>query len=113
MRYDKFSIIHIAFVIIALTLISLSVVVFNDIDIPFGQAAFSGQQQQPPPMGVKILSPSEDDNITIASNSNFEISGTSIDDTNIDCKVSIILNNVKPYQEAIPTGPGGDGDRYR
>ncbi|HET6799997.1 MAG TPA: discoidin domain-containing protein [Nitrososphaeraceae archaeon] len=110
MRYDKFSIIHIAFVIIALTLISLSVVVFNDIDIPFGQAAFSGQQQQPPPMGVKILSPSEDDNITIASNSNFEISGTSIDDTNIDCKVSIILNNVKPYQEAIPTGPGGDGD---
>lgn len=73
----------------------------------------SGQQQvqQAPPMGVKILSPSKDDNSTIVNNTNdFEIYGTSTDNTNTDCKVSIILNNIKPYQEAIPTGPGGEGD---
>ena len=109
MRYDKLSIIHIAFVIIALTLISFSLVVSDNIDISSGQTVSSGQQQvqQAPPMGVKILSPSKDDNITIV---NFEIYGTSTDNTNTDCKVSIILNNVKPYQEAIPTGPAGEGD---
>jgi hypothetical protein len=113
LRYDKFSIIHIAFVIIALTLISFSLVVSDNIDISSGQTVSSGQQQveQAPPMGVKILSPSKDDNITIVNNSNdFEIYGTSTDNTNTDCKVSIILNNVKPYQEAIPTGRAGEGD---
>ena len=73
----------------------------------------SGQQQvqQAPPMGVKILSPSNDDNTPIVNNTNdFEIYGTSTENTNTDCKVSIILNNIKPYQEAIPTGPGGEGD---
>ena len=109
MRYDKFSIFHIAFV----TLISFSLVVFGNIEISFGQTTSSVQQQvqQAPPMGVKILSPSKDDNTTIVNNTNdFEIYGTSTDNTNTDCKVSIILNNIKPYQEAIPTGPGGEGD---
>ena len=109
MRYDKFSIVHIAFV----TLISFSLVVIGNTEISSGQTMSSGQQQvqQAPPMGVKILSPSKDDNSTIVNNTNdFEIYGTSTDNTNTDCKVSIILNNIKPYQEAIPTGPGGEGD---
>lgn len=112
MRYDKFSIIHVAFVVIALTLISFSLVVSDNIDISSGQTVSSGQQQvQQASLGVKILSPSKDDNITIVNNSNdFEIYGISTDNTNTDCKVSIILNNVKPYQGAIPTGPGGEGD---
>jgi F5/8 type C domain len=109
LRYDKFSIVHIAFV----TLISFSLVVIGNTEISSGQTMSSGQQQvqQAPPMGVKILSPSKDDNSTIVNNTNdFEIYGTSTDNTNTDCKVSIILNNIKPYQEAIPTGPGGEGD---
>jgi hypothetical protein len=109
LRYDKFSIVHIAFV----TLISFSLVVIGNTEISSGQTMSSGQQQvqQAPPMGVKILSPSKDDNTTIVNNTNdFEIYGTSTDNTNTDCKVSIILNNIKPYQEAIPTGPGGEGD---
>jgi hypothetical protein len=61
-------------------------------------------------MGVKITSPSKDGYIPIGNSNNFEISGTSTDNANTDCKVSIILNNVKPYQEVVPTGPGGEGD---
>jgi hypothetical protein len=109
LRYDKFYIVHIAFV----TLISFSLVVIGNTEISSGQTMSSGQQQvqQAPPMGVKILSPSKDDNTTIVNNTNdFEIYGTSTDNTKTDCKVSIILNNIKPYQEAIPTGPGGEGD---
>jgi hypothetical protein len=109
LRYDKFYIVHLAFV----TLISFSLVVIGNTEISSGQTMSSGQQQvqQAPPMGVKILSPSKDDNTTIVNNTNdFEIYGTSTDNTKTDCKVSIILNNIKPYQEAIPTGPGGEGD---
>ena len=88
-----------------MTLISFSLVVFGNIEVSSGQTTSSVQQQvqQAPPMGVKILSPSKDDNTTIVNNTNdFEIYGTSTDNTNTDCKVSIILNNIKPYQEAIP-----------
>jgi hypothetical protein len=96
-------------VAIVLALISSSSIGVFDNTILFGQTVSSAQQQAPP-MGVKITSPSRDDNITIGNNNNFEISGTSTDNTNTDCKVSVILNNVKPYQDAIPAGPGGDGD---
>ena len=61
-------------------------------------------------MGVKIISPSKDDQVSIGNNNKFEISGISTDNTNTDCRVSIILNNAKPYQEAVPTGPTGKGD---
>ena len=36
--------------------------------------------------------------------------GTSTDSINSNCRVSVILNNVKPYQNVLPTGPGGKGD---
>jgi F5/8 type C domain len=110
LRHKKFSIIRITLVAIVLALISSSSIgVFDNTNISFGQTVSSAQQQAPP-MGVKITSPSRDDNITIGNHNNFEISGTSTDNTTTDCKVSVILNNVKPYQDAIPAGPGGDGD---
>jgi hypothetical protein len=40
----------------------------------------------------------------------FKVTGSSTDSANADCKVSVILDNVKPYQEAVPTVPGGIGD---
>lgn len=70
----------------------------------------SSDQQDVPPMGVKITSPSNDEKVAMGNNTSFKVSGSSTDSTNADCKVSVILNNVKPYQEAVPTGPGGEGD---
>jgi hypothetical protein len=61
-------------------------------------------------MGVKITSPSDDQKVVIGDNTDFKVTGSSTDTSNTDCKVSVILNNVKPYQEAVPTGPGGNGD---
>ena len=43
-------------------------------------------------------------------NNNLIVSGTSTDDANADCKVSVIVNNVKPYQPAAGTGPAGTND---
>jgi hypothetical protein len=40
----------------------------------------------------------------------FTVSGTSIDNTTSKCEVSVIVNNVKPYQPAISTvGPDRTG----
>ena len=53
---------------------------------------------------------------------NFHLIGTSTISTSItnlnnntvgDCHVSVIVNNVRPYQKAIPTGPNGVNDYSR
>ena len=75
----------------------------------YGQM-MSSDQQDMSTMGVKITSPSNDEKVAIGGNTNFKVTGSSTDNANIDCKVSVILNNVKPYQEAGPTGPGGKSD---
>ena len=75
----------------------------------YGQMMSSGQQDMPS-MGVKITSPSDDQKVAIGDNTDFKVTGSSTDTNKTDCKVSVILNNVKPYQEAIPTGPGGNED---
>jgi hypothetical protein len=39
-----------------------------------------------------------------------EISGESKYDASYSCQVSVIINNVKPYQKTTPTGDRGDDD---
>jgi hypothetical protein len=41
---------------------------------------------------------------------NLTISGTSKDNINSNCYVNVIVNDVKPYQNASATGPGGVND---
>ena len=38
------------------------------------------------------------------------VAGTSTDNANVDCQVYVILNNIKPYQKAVATGPTGVND---
>lgn len=57
---------------------------------------------------IKITSPLK--NQTVPVGSNIQISGTSNDNATSDCNVSIIVNGLKPYQPATPTGPGGAKD---
>src|SRR5215208_3771023 len=63
----------------------------------------------PPSLGVKVASPISDEQVSL-ENSNLRVVGTSTDNINTDCQVSIILNDIKPYQNVRPTGPGGKGD---
>jgi hypothetical protein len=63
----------------------------------------------PPSLGVKVASPVNDEHVNVGKN-NLKIIGTSTDNINSNCRVSVMLNNVKPYQNVLPTGPGGKGD---
>jgi hypothetical protein len=57
---------------------------------------------------VKITSPIRGQQVPVGRD--LTVSGTSIDNTTAKCEVSVIVNNVKPYQPAISTvGPGRTG----
>jgi hypothetical protein len=60
--------------------------------------------------GVKIISPDKGDLVPLNSNNSLVIKGVSKDNVTSDCDVSIIINNVKPYQNVNPTGVQGDND---
>ena len=53
-------------------------------------------------MGVKITSPTSGQQVPL--NSVLRVSGSSTDTLSTDCQASVILNNIKPYQPAIPAG---------
>ena len=58
---------------------------------------------------VKITSPTRDQQLPVGKD--LTVSGTSIDNaTSNDCKVSVIVNKVRPYQPATATGAGGAAD---
>jgi hypothetical protein len=63
----------------------------------------------PPSLGIKVASPISDEHVYLGKN-NLKIIGTSTDSINSNCRVSVVLNDVKPYQNVLPTGPGGKGD---
>ena len=57
---------------------------------------------------VKITSPTRGQQIP--AEKDLTISGTSIDNATSNCQVSVIVNNVKPYQNATAAGTGGAAD---
>ena len=71
----------------------------------------------PQSIGVKITSPATGQEVPVINNSsnnnNLPISGTSTDDALTDCQVSVIVNNVKPYQPTVANSSGGKDDYSR
>jgi hypothetical protein len=61
-----------------------------------------------PPEWVSILNPVYNQEFGI--NEVITVSGESSDNSEKDCTVAVIVNNVKPYQKADPAGPSGTGD---
>jgi hypothetical protein len=59
---------------------------------------------------IKITSPTKGQQIP--AHSKFTITGTSAGNgtTSPDCRVSVIVNGIKPYQQVVPTGHGGPND---
>jgi len=67
------------------------------------------QQQSKPNLHlVKITSPAKEQQIRVGGD--LLIYGTSADNTSSDCKVSVIVNGVKPYRIASSTGGAGGND---
>ena len=64
------------------------------------------QQQLPPIISVKITSPVTNQ-VPVGQ---LTISGTSTDNATSDCTVYADWNNLKPFQTAVATGPGGVND---
>ncbi|MGN6821472.1 MAG: hypothetical protein ACTHJ7_01645, partial [Candidatus Nitrosocosmicus sp.] len=60
--------------------------------------------------GLKITYPEKGSVVPINSNSPFIIKGTSQDNAVDNCKVSVIINNVKPYQPAQSLNSNGKED---
>ena len=60
---------------------------------------------------IKILSPLTTQNTTAGTD--LLISGQSSDDNAKNCSVSVIVNDIRPYQNAIPKGAGGLDDFSR
>jgi hypothetical protein len=60
------------------------------------------------PFSVKILSPAKDEQVPAGQG--LVVSGISTDNTTSDCKVSVIVNAVKPYQQTVANGTGGIDD---
>src|ERR687890_79939 len=65
------------------------------------------QAQQDNTIGVKIISPITGQQVPVGE---LTISGISTDNATTDCTVYADWNNLKPFQKAIATGPGGESD---
>jgi hypothetical protein len=73
-------------------------------------AAVNGtsSSSQQPISKVKITSPTRGQQLPVRKD--LTISGTSMDDATSNCQVSVIVNKVKPYQNATAAGSGGAAD---
>jgi hypothetical protein len=70
------------------------------------EAQLQQQQQLPPVIGIKLTSPVTNQ-VPVGQ---LTISGTSTDNATTDCTVYVDWNNLKPFQKAAATGPGGVND---
>jgi len=75
--------------------------------LPAPQASKLLSPQSPIAHSVRITAPINGQQVTIG---NLTISGTSKDNVNSNCYVNVIVNDVKPYQNASATGPGEVND---
>ena len=71
-----------------------------------GTSTSSSSQQ--PMSKVKITSPTKGQQVPVGKD--LTISGTSMDSATSNCQVAVIVNKVKPYQNATAAGSGGPAD---
>ena len=68
----------------------------------------SPDQQVSNPSGVRITSPEKGQQVPAGQS--LIVSGVSSDNSTSECKVSVIVNGVKPYQPTFANGTGGIND---
>jgi len=62
-------------------------------------------------IGIKITSPAKGQPVSLTSNP-LKISGIASHNGQLDCKVYVIVNDMKPYQRALPTGGHNNTNDY-
>ena len=98
------NIFQISLLVIAGSALFLSTVVISYQQVP----PTTAQSSQGPQPTIKITSPKSGESVPISGN--LTIMGTSSDTGTSECQVSVIVNDVKPYQTAAATGNGGASD---
>jgi hypothetical protein len=71
-----------------------------------GNSTTTTSQQHVPK--IKITSPTRGQQLPVGKD--LTVSGTSMDNATSNCQVAVIVNNVKPYQNATAAGTGGAAD---
>ncbi|HYA84030.1 MAG TPA: hypothetical protein VEH06_11360 [Candidatus Bathyarchaeia archaeon] len=72
---------------------------------------FAAAAQQSKSVGIKITSPIKGQLIPLPDN-DLKISGIAAHNGSVTCNVYIIVNDIKPYQKALPTGGHNDIKDY-
>lgn len=93
---------------ISLSVIAGSALFFSTIVMSYQQVPPTTQSTQGAQPTVKITSPKSGE--SVPTSGNLTIMGTSSDTGTSACQVSVIVNDVKPYQTAAAIGNGGAGD---
>ena len=76
--------------------------------ISFSQNSFNPLPSTIPTEIIKIVNPTTTQNVSAGQE--LKISGTSSDTTVKNCSVSVIVNNLRPYQTAVAKGSDGISD---
>jgi hypothetical protein len=74
------------------------------------QLSSTATQPTPTMLGVKITTPTNEQQIFVNNNSDLQLKGTSTDNADKDCQVSVIANDIRPYRNATATGREGNID---
>src|ERR671919_2119420 len=102
---------YISFLISTIVLVAFATTLLFDktmsINKVFGQSPESSSSPSSP-ISVKIVDP--DKGQTTSFKNSLEISGESEYEPSYSCQVSVIVNNVKPYQKTSPMGVRTDND---
>jgi hypothetical protein len=102
---------YISFLISTIVLVAFATTLLFDktmsINKVFGQSPESSSSPSSP-ISVKIVDP--DKGQTTSFKNSLEISGVSEYEPSYSCQVSVIVNNVKPYQKTSPVGVRTDND---
>ena len=84
-------------------LFTLAIIIL--ISATFTNSSIYAQLQNP--LGLKITSHEQGQEVPVGE---LTISGTSTDNATSDCIVYADVNNIKPFQKTVATGPGGAND---
>src|SRR4030095_5409175 len=101
----------------------ISFLSYSNLNFDMTQYAESQENNLPKVPSIRITSPERDQlipastssknqssDIGTSTNGTLVVSGTASDDSKSPCEVSVLLNDVKPYQPATPNGTTGKND---
>lgn len=92
----------------SITLFVSAMLLVTAVNVVRGQVAGNLSSAPAAQVWIKIGTPVEGKRVPI--DQDLLIAGQSSDDASMNCPVSVIVNNVKPYQSTFPTGSGGPTD---